>query len=305
MTTTAEIVARFRGDVAARMRGVAASSRDAAHAAQRLETDANALTEALDRMAKSGFRGGEAVEEAAQKLVDVSKKAGEFGATMEQAEQLLQQVADAAAQTGRPIALVARHMEELLIETQDAAKSQELFNKALAFSAQTGQRVEQSVAQLVDATRGSTAALRQFGAEGVAIASSIDQVADANERARLTMAALDRLAGRQRSTFDRLNQGIVALQGRAQAFIARLGPLGKALGVLTAVGLGAAAAIGGTLLAAFKKTVDAFGRRSKVFGSSVRRLSEEWDKFKASIGSALLGGTQGAARSVSALSRFL
>ena len=278
-----DIVLTFKNAVAPGMSKNATETGRASAAMQRYNTDVKAVELAQKKLNKAAKDGGEVIEEASQKIIDVTKRAGEFGATEEQNAKILDDIARAAGRTGKPISLVARAYEELLIETHDAEKAQKLFAKAMVRVQKTGDRTEIVVAELVDATRGGTAALKRYGEVGARVAAEIDKITDPAERARRTLKALDRLENRSIGTLEKFNNKLIGAQADLAGLTASLGPAAVGVGALGA----AAVLTGGFILKFGVDAVKKYAKTNEEAKLSLDVLSSSLDNFSVEVGHAL------------------
>ena len=90
---------------------------------ERLKASALALDVATKRLEATWEDAGDAFEEGAQKLLDARNRADEFGASIGQQRAVVEAATRAAERYNKPLAITARFMEELVIETQDATKA--------------------------------------------------------------------------------------------------------------------------------------------------------------------------------------
>lgn len=278
----------------------------AARAMRQATVNSQTLTVAQVKLKKIWEDSTGTYDEAAQKLHDVRNRADEFGATLGEQQAAIDAAAEAARKYNKPLAITARFMEELVIETQNTSEAMGLMDKAMAHAARNGLRVEEAVAEFVDLVKGrGQAALHRFGAEGEAAAKRIAAIEDPQKRATEGVKEWERLSAQQTGTLGKLNGMLRNAQGHIETFLARLGPVGTLLGVGTVATLGLGAALGGALVSGASSAIQALAQVDKRVGSTAKRVEQEWEKLKAAIGGALLGGGQQAARQLSTISQAL
>lgn len=225
----------------------------------------------------------------------------EYGASEDQVKAALEQVKAAAASTGKPIKVLADGFSNLVQETEDVDKSLRHYGESLKFAERTGHRFSVSAERIAETLRGEMDVFSNFGEEGARIAQRLEQISDPVERGRQGLAALQGILARQPSVMDRMNASITSGIAGLEGFIQRLGPLGVGLGIVGGAALATGAALLGAFGAGLGSVIGAAVEKNKQLGSSVARLGQEWDKLKASIGLALLGGGRQAAGQVSVL----
>jgi hypothetical protein len=269
-------------------------------------TNAQTLAVGMGRLDKAWQSSEGAFDEGAQKLQDLRNRADEFGASIEEQRQLVDLAARAAENYNKPLAITARFLEELTIETQDASKAMGLMDKAMAHAARNSLRVEDAVAEFVDLVNGrGVQALERFGAEGRAAAEAIARIEDPQARARAGLAAWERLSGRQAGTLGRVNAALLSAQGALETFVAQLGPAGVVMGVGAVAALGLGLALGGAVVSGALSAAKALAEVDKTVGSTAKRVEQEWTKLKAAVAGALFGGGDQVAGQLSEISRGL
>ena len=263
---------------------------------ERLKASALALDVATKRLEATWEDAGDAFEEGAQKLLDARNRADEFGASIGQQRAVVEAATRAAERYNKPLAITARFMEELVIETQDATKAVSHLDRAMAFQARTNLRVEDAVAKYTETLSGGTGALREFGDRGGAMAAAIDRISDPAKRATAAQAALSQMVVGSTGPVSALSSRIEDASIKLDVWKARMGPLGPALLNLGAAAAAAAIAISvafaasvaesrarvieaSAALAEYGGEAEKITRAQAELDGRVQSTTDRWDKY--------------------------
>ena len=212
----------------------------------------------------------------------------------------LAEIAKVAAQTGKPIAVVAKAYEGLSKVLQNADEAIDNLGDAMRFQARSGiPQAEKAAAQYAETIGGGTNALRDLGAAGAAYLRQLDKIADADTKARLTAELTRKELNRQRDSVEKLGDKLRVLGLRLQASLgptnlATLKVLGRGLKTLAVAGFGALVGAAGLAMLAVKK----FGETDVRVKRSVDALKKATDALVVAFGSALVGGSKNATKAL-------
>lgn len=266
----------------------------AGSAAQSAREDLRALASTLGDVLTAAGRA-DVLSELNTQLMSLSDNIIEFGGSARDVSDTLLMIGQRSARTGESVALLASASRTLVDEADSGRAAMLRLSTAMDVAAAAGIKAEDAGRLVGRAMRGEADALVALGGPAARASSAIAQVADANERARLTMLALDRQLRGGLGPLDRMQQAVATANARLSVMTGLSAPLATLGGALAAVGA-AAVAMGGAILGVAVKALKALAATSADATASAERLARAQDQVWVSLGRAMVGaeGASGA-----------
>lgn len=266
----------------------------AGSAAQSAREDLRALASTLGDVFTAAGRA-DVLSELNTQLMSLSDNIIEFGGSARDVSDTLLMIGQRSARTGESVALLASASRTLVDEADSGRAAMLRLSTAMDVAAAAGLKAEDAGRLVGRAMRGEADALVALGGPAARASDAIAQVADANERARLTMLALDRQLRGGLGPLDRMQQAVATANARLSVMTGLSAPLATLGSALTAVGV-AAVAMGGAILGVAVKAIKALAATSADATASAERLARAQDQVWVSLGRAMVGaeGASGA-----------
>ena len=210
----------------------------------------------------------------------------EFGATVDDQRNALVKMEQVAKTSGQPIAILAKALEKLTDETEDAKVAQANLSKALEFARVTGMRAEDAAAEYGKAIKGETGALRKLGPAATRAADAIDKIVDPTKRAAAASRAMNRHLKESSTLTRRVKDNLRIVQ-------AGLTPYSAALKTAAVAGLAFAASITGMAKKLYdfsKSSIILFLKEGKKTKLQFEAMTDAVKIFSKSLGKELIGG---------------
>lgn len=257
-------------------------------------------------------------------LMSLSDNIIEFGGSAADVSNTMLMIGQRAAKTGESVSLLALASRTLVDEADNGQAALMRLGTAMDVATAAGLKTEDAGRLVGRAMRGEADALKALGGPAARASDAIAKVADANERARLTMLALDRQIQNGLGPLDKMRDGYAKVNARLAVMTGMsdpLGDLGQALGI-TAAGAGslgsafakmgvgtikagisalagavtgaavAFAALGAAVAGVAIKALKAFAATSAGATAASERLARAQDQVWVSMGRAMVGANE-------------
>jgi hypothetical protein len=229
------------------------------------------------------------------------------GFAAEDQAKAMQKIKEVAEKTGKPVEIIEKAWEGLARTLQNADEATENLEDALAFQARAGiPEAEKAAASYAQTIGGGTQALKQLTGVGELYAKQLDQIRDADLKAKLTTELARKELNRKREAIERVKDSYLTMSLRMKAAlgpsnlmaIKMMGKAVKALAVGVGVGLVGAFALA---ISSIKK----FAETNREVKRDVDLLDKSVDALQVALGSALVGGSQKAGDNLDKLRGFV
>jgi hypothetical protein len=236
----------------------------------------------------------------ARRFVNTALNAG-FAA--EDQAKAMAKIKEVAEKTGKPVEVIEKAWEGLARTLQNAEEATENLEDALRFQARAGiPEAEKAAARYAQTIGGGTDALKGLVGVGEVYAKQLDQIKDADLKARLTTKLARMELNRKRESIERVKDAYLSMSLRMKA---ALGPSNlAALRVMTKGIKLLAIAAGAALVGAFALAVQSikkFIETDSVMKAAMDRTKEAVNDLQVALGSALVGGSKNAGKALDTL----
>ena len=220
------------------------------------------------------------------------------GFAAEDQAKAMAKIKEVAEKTGKPVEIIEKAWEGLARTLQNAEEATENLEDALRFQARAGiPEAEKAAAKYAQTIGGGTDALKGLTGVGEMYAKQLDQIRDADLKAKLTTELARKELNRKRESIERVKDSYNAMSLRMKA---ALGPSNLlALKMMTKGIKILAAAVGAALVGAFAlavKSIREFIKTDEVMKAKLDVLKKAVLDLQIALGSALVGGSKNAGK---------